>query len=475
MRFYHSLRFKITILFVALMILGNFTALFLANQRVADSYSRYISQADRQRAAMAARFLEGNWDRWKNDLSRLTGPVMGDRSMMNRQGGMGMGRSMMFDRNDPIIFAVTDARGKILFYSGSRENVPEHIAAFKEGAPIAPEGITEAYVLAGSMIGNEMNRSDRAMLREINRVLILTYILSTLTILVLGILLLGRMLSPLKEIEKAAADLGRGNYRIRTGVSGTDEIGLLGIRFDGMAQSLEDSEEWKRRIIADTAHELRTPVALLLSRLEMIRDGIYPADDAQLNMLYRETRNFSRLIGEMQKLAGMEAGTVSLEKSEGDGTAFCYRILQTFLPESRKEGKTLLWEGQPLTPETPSPASGGGNLMKADWYRLEQVLTNILSNALRHTPSPGRVEICSTLRADRLLITVGDSGPGIPPRDRDRIFDRFFRLDSSRNRQDGGYGLGLAISRAIVEAHGGEIGVGESSLGGAEFRIELPR
>ncbi|MBN2626962.1 MAG: HAMP domain-containing protein, partial [Spirochaetales bacterium] len=279
MRFYHSLRFKITILFVTLMILGNCTALVLANKRVADSYSRYISQADRQRAAMAARFLEGNWDRWKEDLSRLTGPVIGDRSMMSRQGGMGMGRSMMFDRNDPIVLAVTDARGKVLYYSGPRENVPDHIDAFTEGAPITQEGMIEAYVLAGSMISNEMNLNDRAMLREINRVLILTYILSTLTILVLGVFLLGRMLSPLKKIDRAAADLGRGNYRIRTGVSGNDEIGLLGIRFDGMARSLEDSEEWKRRIIADTAHELRTPVALLLSRLEMIRDGIYPADD----------------------------------------------------------------------------------------------------------------------------------------------------------------------------------------------------
>ena len=256
MRFYHSLRFKITILFVALMILGNCTALVLANKRVADSYSRYISQADRQRAAMAARFLEGNWDRWKEDLSRLTGPVIGDRSMMSRQGGMG--RNMMFDRNDPIILAVTDAQGKVLFYSGSRDNAPDRIDTFTEGAPIASEGITEAYVLAGSMISEEMNQNDLAMLKEINRVLILTYILSTLTILVLGVFLLGRMLSPLKKIDKAAADLGRGNYRIRTGVTGNDEIGLLGIRFDGMARSLEDSEEWKRRIIADTAHELRT-------------------------------------------------------------------------------------------------------------------------------------------------------------------------------------------------------------------------
>ena len=420
MKIYQSLRFKITLVFIALMIAGNSAALLLANRSVTERYARYVNQADWQRATMAAEFIGRSWDRWQEDTSSLSG----NSRNVNPMGRGMMGRSMMGDRAEPVPYAVTDREGNVLFFTGPGDLAGSRLDHFEEGVPVFVDGKEKGFVLAGSMIDQKMSRFDSTMLQGINRVLILTNIISTLTILALGILLLGRMLAPLKKIDMAAAELARGNYAARTGVSGTNEIGSLGIRFDEMARSLEASEEWKRRIIADTAHELRTPVSLVLSRLEMMKDGIYPADDSQLSTLYREVENFSRLIREMQKLAGMEGGTVALEKSEGAVGAFCLSQINSFLPESRKKSQILLWNGREIGGIGDSvPEQTSLPLLSADWNRLEQVMKNLLSNALRHTPEMGRIEVTTDCAQGEWIIAVSDSGPGIPEQERSRIFD----------------------------------------------------
>ncbi|MDC7223847.1 MAG: ATP-binding protein [Spirochaetales bacterium] len=473
MNFYHSLRFKITLAFVALMLLSNSTALVLANRSVTERYATYVNQVDLQRATMAALFLSDSWGRWESAAEKSRGPlVLND----NQDSRSGMGRNMQPKGHEPIPFIVTDEEGYLLFDTEKQRGEEERIDHFQKGVPIEIDGERKAYVLAGSMIDSELSHMDKTMLRSINRTLILTNICSTLVILILGITLLGKILTPLQRIERAAADLGRGLYSVRSEIAGKDEIGRLGVHFDEMARSLEASEEWKRRIIADTAHELRTPVSLVLSRLEMIKDGIYPADEKQLNHLYGEVEQFSRLIREMQRLAGMEGGTVSLEKDKGAVIPFCLSQIHSFLPESRKKGVSLTWNDKRVDESfSPSLPDGEESRIQADWNRLEQVMKNLLSNALRHTPPEGTIRVRTELGERDVLICVEDSGPGIPEGERLRIFDRFYRLDSARNREQGGSGLGLAISKAIVEAHGGRISAGESDLGGAAFRVILPR
>ena len=472
MKFYQSLRFKITLAFIALMIAGNSISLFLANRSVTERYAFYVNESDWQRASMAAQFIARSWEKWQEDSSDFHS--YGERNT-NPMGGRGMGRNMMMDRSEPVPYVVTDLKGNVLFFSGPENQVSSPLSHCDQGVPVVVDGEQKAYVLAGSMINQQMSGFDSSMLKGINRVLILTNIISTLAILALGILLLGRMLAPLKKIDRAAAELGRGNYTVRTDVAGANEIGSLGIRFDEMARSLEASEEWKRRIIADTAHELRTPVSLVLSRLEMLKEGIYPFEESQLDILHREVKNFSRLIRDMQKLAGMEGGTASLEKSKGPVGAFCLNQIKSFLPESRKKDQTLLWNGAEVEEKSdPDEMQLPGPPLDADWNRLEQVLKNLLSNALRHTPEYGRIEVTAEYTGTQWQIAVSDSGPGIPEEERTRIFDRFYRLDKSRNRAEGGHGLGLAISKAIVDAHGGLLSAEQSRWGGAEFRIALP-
>lgn len=441
----------------------------MTNKRVTTQYADYTARADVQRASLVAGLLQESWIQWReaNDQDResLLLPTEEKRPrmglMLNRYVESEHGRP----REELVHITVVNSQG-VTIYSTITPTEREPIKDFKQGEPIVVQDETVGYVLAGSMINQKMNAVDTRMLATINRTLTLSALVATLLILIIGVLLLGKLLSPLTHITSAAKKLASGDYKARTGVDSSDEIGNLALQFDEMAHSIEGAEEWKRRIIADTAHELRTPAALLLGRLEMMKDGIYPTDEDQLHSLYLVAQNFSHLISDMQKLASMEGGAVSLEKEGGDLIAFSQNQINLFLPEAHKKSITLDLKV--------IKAKGNKINIELDWNKLDQVLKNLISNGIRHTPEGGSLVLSLSENEKWVKLCVSDSGPGIPKDERIQIFDRFYRLDSSRNRDKGGYGLGLAISRAITEAHGGRIYVDSSDLGGAAFCVELP-
>jgi signal transduction histidine kinase len=481
MTFHHSLRFRISLLFVLLMLAGNSLAIFVINRNVTARYASYVNQADKQRAIMTARILEDSWDEWSSEIHEgdhrvpQGTPLNDEYDEEEKRPRMGMMMGRMTS-SEAVPMIIVDRAGKTLLSTIPVERSVKNLD-FKKGIPIYRNSRVVAYVLAGTMIDQKMNPADKRMLSNINFILFISSLLSTLIILISGILLLGRILSPLKKIDRAASLLARGDMTARSGLNGYDEISKLGERFDSMAIKLEESDEWKRRIIADTAHELRTPAALMQSRLEMLRDGIYQADKKQLESLYHEAENFSRLIGDMQKLSSMEGNRVSLEKEQADLNQLCLSRIDSFQPAAVDKRITLTWNRNEMT----GGVVGETKPLMAlfDWNRVDQILKNLLSNALQHTPPEGMIDISTKLTDTQVLLCVADSGPGIPPAERERIFDRFYRLDKSRNRKEGGYGLGLAISQAIAQAHGGRITVMDSPLGGthpgALFCLELPR
>jgi signal transduction histidine kinase len=273
-----------------------------------------------------------------------------------------------------------------------------------------------------------------------------------------------RILSPAESLAQAARALSRGDFSQRVYVRSKDEFGELAIAFNAMAADLERTEQLRRNLVADVAHELRTPLSNIQGHLEAIRDGLLPAEPATLDSIYEEVLLLARLVEDLQELTLAEAGQLTLLRQPADVADIARRAAAAAQPPAEARGLTIETDipGQPATAEV-------------DPERIGQVLRNLLSNAIIHTPAGGRITVELKDEGHELQLTVADTGAGIPPDDLPYVFERFYRVDRSRVRATGGAGLGLTIARRLVDAHGGTIGV-ESELGkGSRFTFTLPK
>lgn len=279
----------------------------------------------------------------------------------------------------------------------------------------------------------------------------------------LGALLLSRsVLRPVRVLMAAAQELGSGHRGRRVSVSGRDEIAQLGRTFNAMADSLQSIEESQRRMIADIAHELRTPLANLRGYLEAMRDGVMAATPELLDSLHEEVLLQQRVVDDLQDLALAESGQLGYDRRQLDLRA----VLEVCFSAHRAPAEAA---GVRLTLN-----SADGVWVFADPDRLRQVVGNLITNAVRATHAGGAVSLKLRRSDDRAVVEVTDTGTGIAPDDLPHVFDRFWRADPARGRGTGGSGLGLAIARQIVADHGGTIEV-TSRLGtGSTFTIQLP-
>ncbi len=246
---------------------------------------------------------------------------------------------------------------------------------------------------------------------------------------------------------------------VRTG----DEIGRLGRAFNTMADALDQAETLRRHMVADIAHELRTPLSLVQGSLEAILDGMYELNLENVDSVHEETLVLTRLVNDLRDLALAEAGQLRLEEEDVDMTDLITRSAERFRAQAAEQEVSLATD---LPTDLPT--------IRGDRQRISQVLINLLSNALRYTPAGGQVVVAAKLESAKLLISVADTGKGIASEDLPYVFERFYRADKSRARTSGGSGLGLAISRQIVKAHGGRIWA-ESQVGlGSTFTFTLP-
>lgn len=265
---------------------------------------------------------------------------------------------------------------------------------------------------------------------------------------------------PLKRLTTAAATVADGDLTHRVDIGGPAEVRRLGDAFNDMAASLAGSEQLQRRLIADVAHELRTPLASLRAQAEGIADGVLPADPGRLASLADDTRALSRLVDDLQELSAADAGKLS------------YRMERTDLAEiaraevARAATRTRVGVVVSCECTTPLPIEG-------DEGRLAQVFRNLLDNALRHTDAGSVTVRCST-RGPRAVVEVEDTGEGIPVADLPHVFERFYRADTARARDTGGSGIGLAVSKRIVEDHGGTVFARAGEPGGAVVGFSVP-
>jgi signal transduction histidine kinase len=281
--------------------------------------------------------------------------------------------------------------------------------------------------------------------------------------LLLTFFLSRRISAPVKALTASARQLGQGDFSQRVQFHNKGELGELSQAFNSMAGDLERAEQLRRNLVADVAHELRTPLSNIRGHLEAVRDGVMKPDKKTIHSLYEEAFLLSRLVDDLQELSLAEAGELKLLCQTLDISDLIKQAVAAGQAEALNKGLLLSIDLPVGLPQ-----------VNIDSHRIRQVLRNLLENAVAHTSEGGAITVSARQRDSWVEISVADTGEGIPADDLPNIFERFYRVDKSRARATGGSGLGLTIARRLVEAHGGKIQV-QSELGkGSHFRFTLP-
>jgi len=270
--------------------------------------------------------------------------------------------------------------------------------------------------------------------------------------------LIRRMAAPLGDVIEAAGRVAEGDYSVRVAARGPREVRALGRSFNSMAERLEATEAERRNLLADLAHELRTPLSIVRGNVEGMLDGLYPLDAEHLSPIVEETKVLDRLLGDLQTLSSAEVGALRLHREPVDPAGLVEEVVAAFDGESSSNSVSL-------------DARVGSDLgtLEADPIRLNEVLANLVSNALRHTPRGGSIVVSADRAGSGIAFVVADTGAGIAEDELPHVFDRFAKSAESR-----GTGLGLPIAKAIVEAHSGTIEIESEPGKGTTVRLVVP-
>jgi signal transduction histidine kinase len=280
-----------------------------------------------------------------------------------------------------------------------------------------------------------------------------------ISLLVIQVLAHG-MIAPLRQMLTATEAMAAGDYSQRVTATAQDEVGSMARSFNTMAARLEETERQRRELVANVSHELRTPVAALRARLENLADGVEDLDLAAVTAMLASTSRLGTLVDQLLRLSQFESGALLIDRQDfavgeviGDATAEVAPV---------RSGVRIVAEAD------------GGLTGSGDPGRIHEVLTNLLTNAVRHSPADGEVRVRAAAVPGGVRFEVSDEGAGVPPGDVERIFERFYRVDAARESGAGGAGLGLAIARSIVELHGGSIWAQSRLPSGCRVIFDLP-
>ncbi|AGK98936.1 sensor histidine kinase [Clostridium pasteurianum] len=305
--------------------------------------------------------------------------------------------------------------------------------------------------------------NDIEFINTLNKLLLGVGMLALFFAVLLGLFMAKMLSNPISRVVKAAQNIANGFYNNKiTEKSETAEIDLLISTINNLAETLENQKNLRKRMSADIAHELRTPLATLQSHLEAMIDGIWKPSTERLESCHEESLRINRLIGDLENLAEYESENYKLSKVKYDIYDQIKKIIYNFQADFKNKGININLNGK-------------REIVFADKDKISQVIINLISNSLKYTPKDGNVEIIIDKSDKEIIIKIKDTGRGISSEDLPYIFERFYRVDKSRNRLTGGAGIGLTIAKAIVNFHKGNIAV-KSNLGkGTEFTVLLPK
>jgi two-component system OmpR family sensor kinase/two-component system sensor histidine kinase BaeS len=461
--------------FVAVVLVGMTVVTVIANRATAREFEHFMFQgrmiaAEDMRSALADYYAgHGSWEGVQQLLSSEGMDNMMGRMRMGQDMGMGMMGGMMSSHLE-----VVDAQTRRVVADTIRTDIGRPVSGqeWNEGLPIRVRGRTVGALLVkgAAPMSPRTSALQTEFLDRVNRAILLAALAAGVVALVLGGLLVRQITAPLGELARVADRIAGGDLDARVEATGSDELARVGSAFNRMASSLSRQEQLRRNLMADIAHELRTPLSVIQGQVEALQDGVFSLTPDALEPVHSNARLLSRLVDDLRTLAHAEAGRLKLNRQAVSLSELVPNLLNSLRSEAEAGDVTL--EAEVPTDLRP---------VNADPQRLRQILLNLLSNALRHTPAGGTVRVQASMAGGsssappHILVTVRDTGPGIAPEELPHIFDRFYRGDKSRSRESGGTGLGLSIAKQLVEAHGGRIWVESSGTGqGSTFSFVIP-
>jgi len=359
---------------------------------------------------------------------------------------------------DDLAVWLVDGAGRTILRSSPSAPVESGATAT---APVMSGGRAIARVTVSQANGRLLTAEEVQLRQQLNRTHLIAGVTSAAIAYAVGVYLALTLSRPLRRIRTGAEAMGAGDLDVRVKVTGDDEIRSVARALNGLAETLQREEELRKESVADLAHELRTPVMGLLARVEAAQDGVFEDEAANLAAMHDEALRLTRLLDDLSALADAERPGLLLSAEPLDLSA-----VASGAAEALRQG--FADKGIAFTTDLHATVVAG------DQKRLEQVVVNLLTNALRYTDAGGRVSLSLRRVGGDAVLEVADSGIGIPAEDIPHVFTRFWRGEKSRSRATGGAGIGLSIVQALVRAHGGRITV-ESTVGrGSVFRVVIP-
>jgi signal transduction histidine kinase len=340
------------------------------------------------------------------------------------------------------------------------QQVQQH--ELNQGIPINVDGKTVGTLMMGRGPFQRDPREEEFIQRT-NLMLVYSAVGASLVALLLGVFLSRTLTRPIRELTEATHAVADGELGKQVSVRSKDEMGELASSFNKMSADLARSSNARKQMTADIAHELRTPLSLIIGHAEAVHDGVLPPTHENFEIIREESLRLEKLVDDLRTLSLADAGELSIDPQEVSPQKLLDDLRTSYMHiASQKDVKIQL------------DSTSGTPMLNIDPGRMTQVLTNILDNALKHTPEGGQIKLSAKKIPDGVELAVQDSGPGIEGGDTNRIFERFYRTDSARHRDDGGSGLGLAIAKSIVEMHRGQIWAESKPGQGLKIIIRFP-
>ncbi|TCS82475.1 ATP-binding protein [Tepidibacillus fermentans] len=458
-----KLQTKLIIAFSSIVVIMALLQSIFFQNRIQNVFENYVRQNESERIETWKEILTeyyqfyGKWD----DIQQVL--VNNKNLVQNRKGPMWK-NNQTIPRMAELQLIVADKNGKVI--GDSDEEWIGHNS--KEIS-----GIHEDLLLNGQKIGELIIERDKSIgilsleqqfLNSMNNSLLFGTAIAVVVAVLFGIVFANKLTKPLESLMIGIRHLAKGDTSYRVTVNTKDEFHQLSKAFNEMSAKLEHNEEVRKQLVADVAHELRTPLSILRGQLESIQEGAIQPTPEVILQLNDEVLRLTRLVNDLQQLSLAEAGQLVLNKKRVNIKQMIQKIMFHFewLAEEKEIQLQLIGDEEIM--------------IEVDPDRFTQVIVNLLGNALRHTPNHGKVtiEIKKEEQPQRVMISLKDSGPGIDEEYLPYIFERFYRTDSSRSRDQGGTGLGLSIAKGFVEAHGGRINVESKKGEGTTFLIQLP-